>query len=668
MKLQRYQAGIALIEVIIALFVMGFGLVALAMFSNGLFSDSGQVKAKTEALQLAQQEIEILREDAESDGLTTITEEDGRTITGVNASYTLVSSIAFVTDPDHATIAVAVSWTDKQGAQSVSLNSLIAVSDSDALGGLVAGSLEGGGLIDPPDGSATYGDGTETYDEDTDDEANEVSDSDTPPGTKIYHDGDQYILTSSEDDKVLLKNSDSFTRVVGRVYINSGMSVDEANVLVVPSDTGVCRKTLTDTDGFPTAMIPVYFDVDADAITNTTSGATGTVTQMYSYFSYTCYFGTGWYGNIGVIRDDTPNTNDRICSGDPMAADDGSDDSRHPRLMGEDNARRTYRGYTKQVNLDSTPAVDSDGNRLYLSAGMVAGALYGDTSGDSDDNGTHDFLLTNIAGAVSDSDCLEPLEGSAHEGSLVGNTDPVKNEFYGNNGDFVCIVDAHNETNCPDILPTGLGEAVAATGYSLTGTISLQGYDLSETLLGSLAMTTSQGEACEIGRYDVDTARAFWSCSIYMAGTWSGNIELTSSSETLQICTVSSYNLVGMSGNDSEVFEFVVNNGGSCGSTQFTIAGVVRNLDQNNSADLSSTSVQAELGADVIECSSSLGTLSGARAGDNTAEYNCVVSAGFNGQITLVNLPSGFQITNTYPDYSGSGVDSDLTGQDIEIR
>lgn len=664
MKLYRYQTGIALIEVVIGLFVMGFGLVALAMFSNGLFSDSGQVKAKTEALQLAQQEIEILREDAESDGLTTITEETGRTIPGVNASYNLVSSIAFVTDPDHATISVAVSWTDKQGDQSVSLNSLIAVSDSDALGGLVAGSLEGGGLIDPPDGSATYGDGTETYDEDDDEGSNEVSDSDTPTGTKIYHDGDEYILTSSEDDKVLLKNSDSFTRVVGRVYIDSGFSVDEANILVVPSDTGVCRKTLTDTDGFPTAMTTVYFDVDADALTNTTSGATGTVTQLYDYFSYTCYFGTGWYGNIGVIRDDNPNTNDRTCGGDPMAVDDGTDDSRHPQLM----ATRTYRGYTKQINLDSTPAVDADGNRIYLSAGMVAEALYGDTTGDSDDNGTHDFLLTSITGTVADSDCLEPLEGSAHESSLTGNTDPAKNEFYSNNGDFVCIVDAQDETNCPDTLPTDLGQAVAATGYTLTGTIRLQGDNLSETLLDSLAMTTSQGEDCLIDNYDAGAETADWDCSIYMAGTWSGNIELTSSSENLQICTVSSYNLVELSGGSSGVFDFEVSNEESCSSSQFTITGVVRNLDQNNSADLSSTSVQAESGGDVIECPGSLGTLSGARDGENTAEYSCVVSDGFNGQITLINLPSGFRITNTYPDYSGSGVTSDLTDQDIEIR
>ncbi|GGK83480.1 type IV pilus modification PilV family protein [Amphritea balenae] len=664
MKLLRHQTGIALIEVVIGLFIMGFGLVALAMFGNGLFSDSGQVKAKTEALQLAQQELEILREDAESDGLTTITEETGRTIPGVNASYNLVSTIAFVTDPDHAAISVAVSWTDKQGDQSVSLNSLIAVSDSDALGGLVAGSLEGGGLIDPPDGSATYGDGIETYDENDDEGDNEVSDSDTPIGTKIYHDGDEYILTSSEDDKVLLKNSDSFTRVVGRVYIDSGFSVDEADILIVPSDTGVCRKTLTDTDGFPTAMTSVYFDVDADTLTNTTSGATGTVTHLYDYFSYTCYFGTGWYGNIGVIRDDNPNTNDRICGGDPVAVDDGTDASRHPQLM----ATRTYRGYTKQVNLDSTPAVDADGNRLYLSAGMVAAALYGDTTGDSDDNGTHDFLLTSITGTVSDSDCLEPLEGSAHESSLTGNTDPAKDEFYSNNGDFVCIVDAQDETNCPDILPTSLGEAVAATGYTLTGTISLQGDNLSETLLNSLAMTTSQGEDCLIDNYDTGAATADWDCSIYMAGTWSGNIALTSSSENLQICTVSSYNLVELSGGSSDVFDFEVSNEESCSSSQFTITGVVRNLDQNNSADLSSTSVQAESGGDVIECPGSLGTLSSARDGENTAEYSCVVSDGFNGQITLINLPSGFRITNTYPDYSGSGVTSDLTGQDIEIR
>ncbi len=37
MKIQTYQRGVALLEVVIALFVVGFGLVAVAMFSNGLF-------------------------------------------------------------------------------------------------------------------------------------------------------------------------------------------------------------------------------------------------------------------------------------------------------------------------------------------------------------------------------------------------------------------------------------------------------------------------------------------------------------------------------------------------------------------------------------------------------------------------------------------------------
>ena len=65
-------------------------------------------------------------------------------------------------------------------------------------------------------------------------------------------------------------------------------------------------------------------------------------THLYTYFTYTCFFGTGWYGNIGIVRSDTASINDRSCGGDPEESDAGTAVSRHPQLM----ATRIFRGYT----------------------------------------------------------------------------------------------------------------------------------------------------------------------------------------------------------------------------------------------------------------------------------------------------------------------------------
>ncbi|WP_455219321.1 type IV pilus modification PilV family protein, partial [Kaarinaea lacus] len=50
--------GISLVEVLVALAVMGTGLIAVAAFQTDLISGSGSNKARAEALALAQERIE----------------------------------------------------------------------------------------------------------------------------------------------------------------------------------------------------------------------------------------------------------------------------------------------------------------------------------------------------------------------------------------------------------------------------------------------------------------------------------------------------------------------------------------------------------------------------------------------------------------------------------
>jgi len=651
MKFYRHQQGIALIEVVVALFVMGFGLVALAMFGNGLFSESGQVKAKTEALQLAQQEIEQLREVAERVGLSTISGDDGSTpIPGVNASYTLVSSVDFVpsaTDPQHATINVLVSWDDKKGSQSVSLNSLIAGSDGDALGGLVAGALEGGGVVDDPDGSSTYGEDGETID----DGASEITDSnEIPEGSKLYNDGNDYVLTD-EEDNVLLRNKNVFSRVIGRVYIDAGY-LDEGVVEIIPSDTGVCRKTLQQvTDpvtrevSYITKLQEVHHDGTGIVYDPETAG-----THLYSYFSYTCFFGSDWYGGISIVRSDNSNTNEHSCGGAPDESYDGTDQSRHPQLM----ATRTFRGYTPQVDAEdidddgdlSEPLIDANGDRIYLSGGTLPGAIYGDTSRSTS---TYDFLLTTLTGSETDSDCQPKL-------ALSDNS-----EFDNNAGDFVCL-ETSDGANCPDTLPTGLGTAVAGADYEVSGSLSVpEGTTLNTS---SLSLFTSQGiTSSQEGGCTIENDLT-WTCPIYIAGSqWSGDISLSSSG--LAICSVDTYNYeLDVVSESVSAPSYAFSLAESCSQTRYYISGTVENVNQNTSIDLTGFSVVGDSGA---ECRSYLGSLSSARDGQNIAEFVCDVPESFTGAITLSEVPAGHRIASGL-DYTRNAVTSDLTGQVIQVR
>ncbi|WP_432471150.1 type IV pilus modification PilV family protein [Amphritea sp. HPY] len=698
MKIQTQQRGVALLEVVIALFVVGFGLVAVAMFSNGLFSESGQVKSKTEALQLAQQKIEELRDEADTGGLGSLN-NDTDTLSGTNANYSLASSLTFVpntVDPEYAKVQVVVSWDDKQGSQSVSLNSFVSAIDADALSGLIAGSLQGGGLAETPDGSAEYGSGevidTTGFDDVTATPA-------IAGGTKLYKDGDEYILTTHDSKELLTNRSGMFSRVLGRVYIDAAMSVSESDIEIVPSDTGVCRKTLiqvpdTSPAEYATELNEVHY-IDGGLATNPETDGT----LLYSYFSYTCYFGSGWYGNIGVLRSDNPNTNDRSCGGDPLKSDDGTDASRHPQLM----ATRTYRGFTPQVDSDDfdsdgdleEPAIDANGNRIYLSSGMVASALYGDTSGASQDTFTHDFLLTNITGTVADSDCEPKLEGSDHESALAGASDQ---EFELNNGSFVCVLDDTGESNCPDVLPSGLGTQVTGTEYEVRGGMTMsEDSVLSAAEIAAMSLVTSQGVACDINYDDSDDSIS-WTCPVFLAGSqWSGNLKLSTEDTNedpditteVNICSVDSFNLIldtaeagtaDVTGDpayfDSSLAFAVEPPGTNCsgdgGTIQYYVVGTVENSNRTAAVDLSGAEVKAYTSGDSVSesatCRSSLGTLTGYRDGGHIAEYVCLVDSGFNGYITLDSVPNGVRVKNGYPDFSRSPVISDESGQTIQVQ
>ena len=129
------RRGVSLIEAMIALGVMAFGMLAVVGVQATLRSNADVSKQRAEATRLAQQGMERLRGFVqvtanpvtallEYDEIATATEAE---VVGMNASYTPSRTVAAAVYPNLKTVTTSVSWLDRAGAtQRVELNTAIA--------------------------------------------------------------------------------------------------------------------------------------------------------------------------------------------------------------------------------------------------------------------------------------------------------------------------------------------------------------------------------------------------------------------------------------------------------------------------------------------------------------------------------------------------------------
>lgn len=136
------QAGFGIIEVLIALLIIGSGLLGMVKLQMAVTGSGPVAKQRSEAVHLGQKKIEDLRSftsvtsyDAYFGGSTTAS--GTQSVTGENATYTLAWNL---TDNNsnvagrYADIALTVTWTDQKGeTQTVRMRSSFArVTPSDA--------------------------------------------------------------------------------------------------------------------------------------------------------------------------------------------------------------------------------------------------------------------------------------------------------------------------------------------------------------------------------------------------------------------------------------------------------------------------------------------------------------------------------------------------------
>lgn len=156
--------GIGLIEALVSLLVLALGMMSFAALQARLRLNSDVAKQRSEAVRLAQEDVENFRAlgTLAADGTITnnfaysgiTTGATTRTITGSNATFTLTRTVADaprssgITDAAMKNLVTTVTWADRTGtSQSVILRSMIARADP-AVGASLALPANGSPLRD----------------------------------------------------------------------------------------------------------------------------------------------------------------------------------------------------------------------------------------------------------------------------------------------------------------------------------------------------------------------------------------------------------------------------------------------------------------------------------------------------------------------------------------
>jgi Tfp pilus assembly protein PilV len=129
----RAQRGIGLIEALLAFLVLSLGMLAMTRVQSGLRAHAELARQRTEAVRIAQQEIETLRSysvlttSAGARSYQQIASASG-TVDSIGATrYELTRQVGALAEGQAASVAVSVRWNDRRGeSQHTMLSSVIA--------------------------------------------------------------------------------------------------------------------------------------------------------------------------------------------------------------------------------------------------------------------------------------------------------------------------------------------------------------------------------------------------------------------------------------------------------------------------------------------------------------------------------------------------------------
>lgn len=179
LRVNAPRRGISLIEALVAMAVMAFGMLGVVGMQATLRGNADLSKQRTEAMRIAQERMEDLRNfsvlgttagakafaDKATFGATTVS---GYT---TNTTYTVSGSVTPSGAANHKTLAIDVTWADRSGtAQNVRLVSAMARIAPELAASLVVSAQGAGGMREPegrrrgiPPQAKNFGDGTSGF-------------------------------------------------------------------------------------------------------------------------------------------------------------------------------------------------------------------------------------------------------------------------------------------------------------------------------------------------------------------------------------------------------------------------------------------------------------------------------------------------------------------------
>ena len=133
---RRAQRGTTRTEALIAFLVLSLGMIGLARMQGQLRLDADAARQRTEAIRLAQDELETLRSTRPFAAIANATR-----VVSLSTIYRIDRMISPTDAPNAVAVTIAVSWTDRgRTLQGLALDSVLAGTDPRLSGALALAS------------------------------------------------------------------------------------------------------------------------------------------------------------------------------------------------------------------------------------------------------------------------------------------------------------------------------------------------------------------------------------------------------------------------------------------------------------------------------------------------------------------------------------------------
>jgi Tfp pilus assembly protein PilV len=343
----KAQRGVGLIEVLIAAVTVAVGLMALGSLQGGLMHSSGESKARSEAVKLAEATLESFRNNISKTAFDTdlaITDPAGSdSIDGTNATFARSWIITNAASPDRKKISVQVTWGGASADETVNMTSEVVWADP---GKAVDFATNGNGLSAKAPSPNNNSSATPGQQFDLEQIEGETSLNDGS-GLIQYKDNSGHIYLLDDTGKALIQfNGGVIHTIKGQVWRGTAGKGKNATPSIQPttdfpvtfSDLAYCVFPVTQGQ----SDYICYFGGDC------TNQGSGCVDQDDSV-SYEAVSG-GWYGKVGLIET-TKNAlhNKKVCFAEDIAG------------TGIETATTTARFYSTQRLNANNNVVGSEG-------------------------------------------------------------------------------------------------------------------------------------------------------------------------------------------------------------------------------------------------------------------------------------------------------------------